>query len=142
MVPTAHPRPALPRPARAPGRVLLPALALVFATAIVLNACSNDFEPDEARDVQTVRINPGAAVTTNRYPFSPSPHAVNRQTLINFFNADTTAHQLAHIGGTFAAETPVAPGDTWGHLFSEPGSYRYYCTRPNHREEGVIHVLQ
>jgi plastocyanin len=140
MVPTARPRPASSRPARAPGRAILS--LLLFATGLPIVGCSSDFEPDEARDIQTVRINPGAAVTTNRYPFSPSPYAVNRQTLIHFFNADTTAHQIAHIGGTFEAETPVQPGETWSHLFTTPGSYRYYCVRPNHREEGVIHVLQ
>lgn len=143
MVPTAHTRPALARPARPPGRSTKTALYPVFlAGLLALTACSTQFADDEARDIQTVQINRGAAVTTNQYPFSPSPYAVNNRTQINFYNADTTSHQLAHIGGSFMATTPTAPGEIWSHLFTQPGSYRYYCTRPNHREEGVIHILR
>jgi plastocyanin len=134
-------RPCPTPPRRGPrtaGRIALPVL---LAGAVVLSGCSTSFQEDEARDTQTVKINVGAGDPTALYPFSPSPFNVNLKTEIVWTNMDTTAHQIASLGGLFQAPAPIEPGKSYSFLFNDRGNYRYYCLLPNHREEGLINVV-
>lgn len=123
----------------------LAALSAAALAITLLAGCSTDFKPDEARDIQTITIRPGANIVANTKPrdcFSPDPSTVNRQTEVRWVNGDTTAHQIASVGGFFGSPEPTPPGERFTFLFTEAGSYRYYCALPGHKEQGVINVLQ
>lgn len=126
-------------------RFPLAALSIASLVIVGLAGCSTDFKPDEARDIQTITIQPGANIIANTNPrdcFSPDPSTVNRQTEVRWVNGDTTAHQIVSVGGFFGASEPTPPGERYEFLFTETGSYRYHCALPGHKEQGVINVLQ
>jgi plastocyanin len=105
-------------------------------------SCSTDFAEDEAREKMTIKIKPGAAMPEENQSFSPNPVTVLEKTEILWTNEDSESHQIASVGAFFpAAEQPIPPGGEFRVLFNAQGTYRYYCLRPGHREEGVINVL-
>ena len=59
-----------------------------------------------------------------------------------WFNADTTAHQIASVGGFFESTEPTGPGERYSFLFQDAGTYRYYCALPGHKEQGVINIVR
>jgi plastocyanin len=122
-------------------RFLLAPLA-VMAGTLALASCSTKFDDDDARDHQTILIKQGAAQPDENQSFSPNPVTVLVRTEVLWVNQDSEAHQIASLGGLFpSASQPIPPGGQYPVLFTDRGSYRYYCLRPGHREEGVINVL-
>ena len=119
----------------------LPGALLLLAGTLALASCSTDFADDEAREHQTISIMPGAANPSENQSFSPNPVTVLEKTEVLWTNDDSVNHQIASVSGLFQAETPIPPGGEYRHLFNERGNFRYYCTIPGHREEGVINVL-
>jgi len=132
-------------PGRPPGGGHFPttwlAPLLVMAGTLVLASCSSDYKPDEARGEQMITIKLGAANPTAVQSFSPNPATVVVQTEIVWFNEDTEDHQITSVAGLFGATEPTKPGGQYRQLFTDAGTYRYYCTQPGHREEGVINVF-
>jgi len=113
---------------------------LMFAGVVVLTAgCSTDFKPGDARAVRTVNITEGAK-SRGVYGFSPNPVSVIPKTEVVWTNHDTENHQIESAGDYFAATKPIKPGASYSFTFQTPGSYRYFCSIPGHREEGVINV--
>ena len=130
------------RPVAGRTPLALVAPVLLLAGALGLASCSTDFSDDEARENQTILIKPGAAMPEENQSFSPNPVTVLVKTEILWVNDDTESHQIASVGALFpGAEEPIPPGGEFKVLLNDQGNYRYYCIRPGHREEGVIHVL-
>lgn len=72
-------------------------------------------------------------VTIKTFQFKPSPLVVNAGTRVNWTNTDEITHTVtsgAPNGRDGQFNSPLAgKGATFSFIFSEPGSYPYFCER-------------
>jgi plastocyanin len=122
---------------RLPGMRLAGFAGLALSLSM-LPGCSTEFDPDEARADQTIRINLNAS-DREFNGFSPNPVTVIARTRVTWTNMDTTMHQIRSTAGLFEGD-PLAPNRSYSFIISQPGTYRYGCLVPGHSESGVINV--
>jgi plastocyanin len=60
------------------------------------------------------------------FGFSPVNQTVSRGDTVTWTNNDTVAHTITSSGNFNSGN--IAPGDSYGHLFNETGTYHYSCT--------------
>jgi plastocyanin len=118
--------------------VRLPGLAGLLFSLALFPGCSTEFDPDDARAEQTIKINLNAA-DRDANGFSPNPVTVINKTRVTWTNMDTTVHQIRSTAGLFEGD-PLAPNKSYSFIMPMPGTYRYACLIPGHSESGVINV--
>jgi plastocyanin len=113
-------------------------LSCLALSLLLLSGCSTEFDPDDARAEQTIKINLDAS---NRQAngFSPNPVTVISRTRVVWTNMDSTEHQIRSTAGIFQGNV-LEPNRSYSIILTQPGTYRYACLVPGHSESGVINV--
>lgn len=105
-------------------------LALVMVSSSIVQAHLTLGQSKSA----TVSIVKGASNPGFVQPYNPSPLTVHVGTTVTWTNNDHTGHTVTE--GNPSGNTPangfdsgiLAPGKTFTHTFSSPGTIQYYCT--------------
>lgn len=131
----------------------------VFVAVVALSACGGDDE-----STTTEASSASAPIDTAAPPgtFAPNGETVTVQALDNTFrvqdltieagtevlwdNVGRNDHNVIPVGDLDAVEWGVqtvdfAPGDTYAHVFTTPGTYPYYCTIHGTEEVGMIGTI-
>jgi plastocyanin len=83
-----------------------------------------------------------AEVTIAQNRFMPAHLKVKAGTTVRWNSAERRAsHMLAVSGPARAQSGPIAPGQSWSHTFTQPGTYQYSCV-PHPEMKGVVEVTE
>ena len=112
----------------------------VFATAalvLVLIGCSS--RGDEAGEPSVPSSSP-ARVSAVDNAFQPERISIRAGTGVTWTNDGRNDHNIiaAEGNGWGVATDSFHPGDTYRYVFSEPGTYRYYCSLHGTAEAGMV----
>lgn len=127
---------------RAAGFVALTALA-------VLGACGSDSDPahtvGETEATNTVAPN-GESVTVQVLDnsFRPETIEISAGTEVVFDNRGRNDHNVLPADesqGWGVQAEGFKPGDTYAHVFSSPGEYRYFCSIHGTADAGMVGIV-
>ena len=80
-----------------------------------------------------------ASVTIDNFTFSPQLLTVPAGTRVTWTNRDDIPHTVTDAGGPISFRSPpLDTGDTFSHLFSSAGTYRYFCSLHPHMQGTVV----
>jgi len=98
------------------------ALAALFVVAVTaaLLGCSRGAGPAASAPAQA-----GPSVTIRSMAFVPRTITVKVGSTVTWTNRDPVTHTVS---GTGFVSGPIAPGKSYSHTFSSPGTYEYICT--------------
>ncbi|MBU6429278.1 MAG: cupredoxin family copper-binding protein [Cyanobacteria bacterium REEB65] len=69
-----------------------------------------------------------ADIAIRAFAFSPAVVAIGAGERVAWTNQDAgIAHTVTANDRAFDSG-PIAPGSSWSHVFTEPGTYSYHCT--------------
>jgi hypothetical protein len=74
----------------------------------------------------TVTIQQGA-IGKGPAAFGTNPLIVPLDTTVTWVNQDTVAHTVTATDGSFNSG-PIAPGQSFSHMFDSAGSWTYFCS--------------
>jgi plastocyanin len=75
-----------------------------------------------------ITIVPGAGSQTNPQFFSPANFTVKAGSTVTWVNHDGSSHTVTSQGSTLFDSGDVPTGGTFSYKFTQPGTYKYYCT--------------
>ncbi len=81
----------------------------------------------------------GPAVSIIDFGYRPASLTVRQGTAVIWTNDGGVAHTVTANDGSFDSG-PVAPGEAFGNVFGQPGTYAYHCTIHPDRMKGAIVV--
>jgi plastocyanin len=91
--------------------------AFFFAAAVSVSAAS-------AQQVATAP----SQVTIQNFAFSPPTLTIAAGTRVEWVNRDGTPHTVIGVGKPAPFKSPALDtGDSFGQVFSTPGTYAYFC---------------
>jgi plastocyanin len=103
-----------------PGHGVVAAAAVPVASAVAGAACADPSSPDPSQATTHVDI--------AGFAFCPAPLTVPVGSEVRWVNADLAPHTATYDGSTDGFDSgPLAQGQSWSHVFTQPGTYRYYC---------------
>ena len=84
--------------------------------------------PSPAASSPAVATSPVAttSVSIANFAFSPAAITVKAGATVTWTNQDEDAHTVAITGAPVSQ--PLQNGDTFTHVFAQPGTYSYLCT--------------
>ncbi len=110
-----------------------------IAAGLLLAGCSSGSSDDaasgdvasDASTSSTVAVNAGAEVEVSEYRFLPSQITIDKDQFVQWTNDGDRVHLITH-------DTPVdadrkfksdniEPGQSFQFMFTEPGTYEYFC---------------
>jgi plastocyanin len=120
---------------------------LALAAGVVLGACSGD--GDDGSGVTSAVPAPAAPLATTgvTYTVQALDNTFRPETIevavgdeVVFDNVGRNEHNVVPVDGdAWGVETAgFAPGDTYSHVFTEPGEYPYYCSLHGTATAGMI----
>jgi plastocyanin len=78
-------------------------------------------------------------VTIDNFAFTPAEITVSPGTTVTWLNRDDIPHTVTDSADTKAFKSsPLDTGDSFTHVFAEPGTYRYFCSLHAHMQGTVI----
>lgn len=71
-----------------------------------------------------------SGVMIENFAFNPSSLTILAGTTVTWTNRDSATHDAASLADSLVtfASPPLSKGDSFRFTFTEPGTYRYYCT--------------
>jgi plastocyanin len=98
-------------------------------------------EPPAPRDTSVAaQTGPTVKAGIKSFTFQPGRLEITAGTTVVWTNNDPLQHTVTAIDGSFDSGL-VASGATWGHTFTNPGTYPYSC-RPHPFMKGVVIVKE
>jgi len=88
-------------------------------------------------DVQKPEIGGKARVSIDNFTFHPETLEIPAGTKVVWVNSDDVPHTVRSTEDLFRSEA-LDTDDQFEHLFSEPGTYEYYCGVHRHMEGRII----
>jgi plastocyanin len=80
-----------------------------------------------------------ASVTIDNFTFSPQLLTVPAGTKVTWTNRDDIPHTVTDASGAISFRSPpLDTGDTFSHVFSSAGTYRYFCSLHPHMQGTVV----
>jgi plastocyanin len=78
-------------------------------------------------------------VTIDNFTFSPAEITVSPGTTVTWKNNDDIPHTVTDAADpkTFKS-APLDTGDTFSHVFGEPGTYHYFCSLHAHMQGTIV----
>jgi plastocyanin len=92
------------------------------------------------RDTSSAPIGPAAKAIIKSLTFQPSRIEIVTGTTVVWTNDDPLEHSVTAIDGTFDSGL-IAPGASWRHTFTKPGTYQFSC-RPHPFMKGEVIVKE
>jgi plastocyanin len=81
-----------------------------------------------------------ASVNIDNFTFTPAQITVAAGTKVTWSNRDDIPHTVTDASNPRAFKSPpLDTGDAFSHVFSTPGTYRYFCSLHPHMQ-GVVLV--
>ena len=109
------------------------AFALVvkgIVSAAIPSACAQ--EP-----AQQVAAAAAPTITIDNFSFSRPTITVPAGTKVTWVNHDDMLHTVTDEGKTFKSD-PLDSGESFSHVFDNPGTYKYFCSLHPHMTGTVV----
>lgn len=116
-------------------------ITMALALALVVVACGDEGGED---DRQAAPAGPPVEVSALDNLFRPESITVQAGTEVVWDNDGRSDHDIipADGDGWGVDLEDFHPGDTYRHTFTEPGTYRYYCSIHGTADVGMIGVVE
>ncbi|OGD63448.1 hypothetical protein A2160_02110 [Candidatus Beckwithbacteria bacterium RBG_13_42_9] len=100
---------------------------------------SSQYASPSATASPSADMNPSAQstnITISNFSFNPATLTIPAGTEVTFTNNDSVTHTVT---GTNLDSGDIAPGDSYKHVFTDPGTYGYNCSiHPNMKGTIII----
>jgi plastocyanin len=98
------------------------------AAAAQAPATQSQAAPSPAASSPAATTNPVATTSVDiaNFAFSPAAITVKAGATVTWTNRDEDAHTVAITGAPVSQ--PLQNGDTFAHVFAQPGTFSYFCT--------------
>ncbi len=81
----------------------------------------------------------GGQVTIDNFAFTPAEITVSPGTTVTWLNRDDIPHTVTDAAEPKAFKSPpLDTGDSFSHVFTEPGTYRYFCSLHAHMQGSIV----
>jgi plastocyanin len=78
-------------------------------------------------------------VTIDHFAFTPAEITVSPGTTVTWINRDDIPHTITDAADPKVFKSaPLDTGDTFSHVFAEPGTYRYFCSLHAHMQGTIV----
>lgn len=78
-------------------------------------------------------------VTIDNFAFTPAQITVSPGTTVTWLNRDDIPHTVTDAADPKAFKSaPLDTGDSFSHTFTEPGTYRYFCSLHAHMQGTIV----
>jgi len=80
-----------------------------------------------------------AAVSIDNFTFSPADLTVVTGTRVTWTNNDDIPHTVVDADNPKQTKSPpLDTGDSWAHVFDQPGTYHYFCSLHPHMQGTIV----
>lgn len=120
-----------------------------FAAGLLLAGCSSGSSETSSGDSSTstsstIAVNAGSEVEVSEYTFLPSQVTIDKDQFVQWTNDGDRVHLITHEAPTDAEREfksdNLDPDQSYQHMFSESGTYRYFCAIHPDTMQGTVIV--
>ena len=115
---------------------LLPLLALPLPVIALVGVVGNT--AGTTAETRSGSTGAPGAVAISGFAFEPPDLRIRAGTKVVWTNDDSALHSVADEGGAFTESDDLAEGATFSFVYTEPGTYPYFCGFHNYMTGTVV----
>jgi len=106
---------------------LIASLFLILIMAVVVG-CSQQTIGSSTDTTGSEGLGIKTDVEIKDFTFNPGTTTIPAGTTVIWTNNDSTDHTVESTSGNELDSGIIAPGETFAHIFNDPGTYEYHCS--------------